>query len=106
MANGWIKLHRSIFESEIYFCERFTKSAAWIDMILLANHSPKTLFLRGVEVVVNRGEMAFSIRTLSERWKWNERSVTRFLNWLEKIEMIQCKKTNVTTFISIVNYNE
>lgn len=102
---GWIKLHRSIQENEFYFSERFTKAQAWIDLILLANHKPATIFLRGVEVNLSRGELARSQVTLASRWKWNERTVNKFLKMLEKREMIHIRSTNVTTIVSIRNYN-
>lgn len=101
---GWVKLYRQIIESELYFSEKFSRCQAWIDLILLANHKPTTIFLRGAEVKLNRGDLGYSIVTLSVRWKWNERTVDRFLKWLESRQMIQCKKSNVTTVISILNY--
>lgn len=104
MTTGWIRLHRKIVESELYFTERFTKTQAWIDLLLLANHKPRTIFIRGVEVQLNSGELAYSMQTLSKRWEWNERTVKQFLNWLENRQMIQTRISNVTTIISIVKY--
>ena len=101
---GWISLHRQIMKNEFYFSERFTKTQAWIDLLLLANNKPATFFIRGNEVKLKRGELGYSIKTLSERWKWNERTVDKFLQMLSKREMIQCRKTNITTIISIMNY--
>jgi DNA replication protein DnaD len=102
---GWIKLHRSIQENEFYFSERFTKTQAWIDLLLLANHKPATIFIRGVEVHLERGELAYSQKSLSRRWKWNERTVNKFLRALESRQMIQRRSSNVTTIISLKNYS-
>lgn len=101
---GWIKLYRSIQGNEFYFSERFTKAQAWIDLLLLANHKPATIFLRGVEVHLGKGDLAYSQISLSKRWKWNERTVNKFLTMLEKRQMIQSRKSNITTVISIINY--
>ena len=34
--SGWIKLHRSITDNQLYFKEPFNKTLAWIDLLLLA----------------------------------------------------------------------
>lgn len=104
MNEGWIKLHRQIVDNDLWFSERFSKAQAWMDLLLLANHKTKTAFLRGVEVSVDKGQLAYSIVSLSKRWQWNERTVDKYLKWLENKQMIQTKKTNVTTLITIVNY--
>lgn len=102
---SYIKLYRQIMENEFYFSERFTKTQAWIDLLLLANHKPQTIFIRGNEVNLKRGELGYSIKTLAKRWKWNERTVDKFLSMLSKREMIHHRKTRITTIISIKNYD-
>lgn len=105
MAEGWIKLHRKIFENVYYFSEEFTRSQAWVDMILLANHRPNMFFQRGIKVVVQRGEIGWSVEKLAVRWKWSRGKVERFLKELETSGQIVRQKTNITTLISIVNYD-
>lgn len=101
---GYIKLHRSIEENEFYFSERFTKAQAWVDLLLLANHRPNTMFVRGVEIQIETGQLARSQITLAKRWKWNRRTVKQFLNMLEKRQMIHTRLSNITTIISILNW--
>lgn len=103
---GWISLHRQIMENEFYFAERFTKMQAWIDLLLLANHKPATFYIRGNEIKLNEGQLGYSQLTLSKRWKWNKRTVDKFLMMLQKREMIHYKKSHLTTIISILNWNE
>ena len=103
---GWIKIHRKITELDFYFSERFSKMAAWIDLLLLATHKPQTIFIRGVEINLQPGELAWSITSLAKRWKWNKRTVIKVLNMLEKRKMIHRKSDNVTTIISIKNWDK
>lgn len=103
---GWIKLHRQIQDNELWFSERFTKVQAWIDLLLLANHKPTTIFIRGVEINLERGQLAYSQVTLAHRWGWNERTVKRFLQMFEKRGMIQSKTTNISTIITVSNYQK
>jgi hypothetical protein len=41
---------------------------------------------------------------LAKRWKWNKRTVIKFLSWLEKREMLHRRKSNIVTITSIRNY--
>src|SRR5574340_440991 len=94
--NGWIKLYRQIEENEMYFSERFTKMQAWIDLLLLATHRPKTIFLRGIEINLKAGELACSMQSLAERWQRHERTVKKYLNLMESKQMIQLKTSKLT----------
>jgi len=105
-AEGYIKLHRQIKENEFWLSERFTKAQAWIDLLLAATYKTRTVFIRGIEINLNPGELCYSKLTLSKRWKWNERTVNKYLNMLENRQMIQTRITNVTTVISILKWNE
>jgi len=101
---GWIKVHRQIIESEFYFSERFTKQQAWIDLLLLATHKERTVYLRGVEVRLKPGQLCYSQISLSGRWKWNFKTVNKFLITLGNRKMVETKKTNITTIITIKNW--
>jgi hypothetical protein len=79
---GWVKLYRKIQKWELYFSEPFTKTQAWIDMILLANHNLKSFNVRGNIVACEKGQIAHSEEALAVRWKWSRGKVRRFLNWL------------------------
>jgi len=102
---GWIKLHRQITENPLYFSEAFTRCQAWIDMLLLANTKEGFFYKRGIRVEVIRGQVGYDIESLAKRWKWSRGKVERFLNVLEIDKQVVRQKTNVTTLISICNYN-
>src|SRR6185503_7267647 len=55
---------------------------------------------------VLRGQIGFSMQSLGERWMWSKGKVLRFLNELEDEQQIVLQKNNITTIISIVNYNK
>ncbi len=103
--NGWIKLHRQIMENDIYFEERFTRAQAWVDLLLLAAHTEREISIRNVTIYLKPGELAYSQRTLAERWRWHRNTVANFIKELEKRGMIYHRKTNITTVISIINWN-
>lgn len=98
---GWIKLHRQVMENEFYFSERFTKIQAWIDLLLLATHKERKVFIRGVEIKLLPGQLCYSQVSLAKRWKWNRRTVCKFLKMLSKREMIHIRINSITTIIDI-----
>lgn len=105
MTQGWIKLHRQICENELWLAESFTKGQAWVDLLLNANHEEKSFWVRGIEVRVKRGQIAWSELTMASRWLWSKNKVRRFLNMLETKQQIEQQKTFITSVISIKNYS-
>lgn len=103
--DGWIKLHRKITENPYYFSEPFTRSQAWIDMLIIANHKDSMFYKRGIKVDVKRGQIGYDIETLGKRWKWSRGKAERFFLQLEKDRQIVRQKNNITTLISICNYD-
>jgi DNA-binding transcriptional regulator YhcF (GntR family) len=74
-------------------------------LLLLASHSKHTVFIRrGIKINLKPGDLCYSQQTLAERWKWNFKTVRTFLTWLEELEMVEVRSTNVTTVISIKNW--
>lgn len=107
----WIKLFRQIQQNEFYFSERFTKMGAWMDLLILATHSGNTANIRNIEIKLKPGELCYSIKTLAERWKWNERTVSKVLRMFQDREMItyktyKIKNAKITTVINILKWDE
>lgn len=103
---GWISIHRKSFENPLYFSEKFTVWQAWVDLILLACHKPKTLFVRGIEVKLKRGELFWSQKKLASRWMWSDKKVKRVLNLFQKYEQIVYKVRHRIGVITVVNYDK
>ena len=103
---GWIKIYRKIMENPMYLSEPFTRMQAWIDLLLIANRKDGFFYIRGNKVIVHRGQIGLSERTLAVRWKWSRGKVSRFLKDLENEHQIEPQKNSVTTLISISNYDE
>lgn len=102
---GWVKLHRSLLDSDLWLSEPFTKGQAWADLFGLANHSDNSIWIRGIEVKIKRGWIAWSEVSLAKRWKWSRGKVRRFLKWLKTEQQIEQQNNNLTTLINIRNYN-
>lgn len=103
---GWISLHRKIQDNDNYFDEPFCRNMAWVDMLLLANHDKKSFRVRGIKVLIMRGQIGYTSEKLALRWKWSRGKVLRFLKGLENDGQIVQQKNNITTLITITNYNK
>lgn len=102
--DGWIKLYRQLQECPIWYGERFSKGQAWVDLLILANHSDKKIMFNGDFITVKRGQYLTSMVKLSEKWKWNRKTVSSFLKLLENDNMISKVSDNTKTLVTIVNY--
>ncbi len=101
---GWIQLHRKMTDNPLWTCEKFTRGQAWIDLLLLANHTDNYFYLREHKIIVKRGQVGYSQLALSERWKWSRSKVKKFLNDLEKEQQVVQHINKSTSIVTIVNY--
>jgi hypothetical protein len=107
---GWVKIHRDIQKSPMWLSEPFTRSQAWIDLLLSANHKRGYVRKRGIIVTVERGQVGESEETLADRWKWSRGKLRRFLNELISVQQISREPVQQNKFISslitITNYHD
>lgn len=106
---GWVLLHRQITDNAIWKDKPFARGQAFIDLVLLANHTSNVIWKRGIKVTLKRGEVGWSQIELAERWGWSRGTVVRFLKFLKTEQMIELETVQqnkkLTTVISITNYD-
>lgn len=103
--SGWIKIHRDILYHEIWIDKPFSKGQAWIDLILMANHSDNKCMIWNKAEEIKRGSFITSELKLMDRWGWSRKKVQLFLKFLESESMIMRNANNKRTVITIVNYD-
>ena len=103
---GWIKIYRTLFESELWLGYPFTPGQAWIDLIGLANYAETEHFFRGQVQVVKRGQIATSEAYLAKRWHWSRSRVRRYIKMLEKLKMCTAIRTADGTTLTVENYDK
>lgn len=106
MHRGYVKIYRKLFDSVYWKVKPFDKGRAWVDLIMLANWEPGELDVRGIIVPVARGQVGWSKKLIAERWGWSEGKVTLFLKQLEDRAQISVQKNNITSIITIKNYDK
>lgn len=103
--SGWIKMHRAISTHWIWDFDEPDKAMAWVDLLLMARHSDGKMKIKGKLVDIRRGEIGMSQLALQKRWKWSQNKVKRFLNSLKNESMIDYRANELTTIISICNFD-
>ena len=103
--SGWIKVYRQMVEDGVYFSEKFTRFQAWLDLLLLAEYKPRTLYIRGNKIELKRGQLAVSIRTLSNRWQWGVNKVQSFLTDTQNAGKIDIQNNNIVNIITVCKYD-
>lgn len=106
MADGWVKIHRKVFENELYFSEKFTRFQAFFDLVLLAAYKPQSYIQRGIEKKLAIGQLCITVRNLSQRWQWSVTKVLHFLCELESLKMAKVDRCKTSNIITISNYEK
>lgn len=105
MNEGWVKTYRSLTDHWVWQDKPFSKGQAWMDLLLMVNHSEKKILIDGKLENVERGQTVSSIRKLCDRWGWSNTKVKNFLKMLENDSMIHVKSDTKKMVITIVNYS-
>lgn len=107
MKRGYIKLYRKIQDNPLYKKKRrFSRSEAWIDLLLSTHHKADKVMVDFEEIPVKRGEVFTSQLGLSKKWNWGIASVNRFLNFLKSGNQITYRGESKYTIISILNWGK
>lgn len=104
MDKGWIKLNRQIIDHWLYKDKPFNKSMAWIDLLLIADHTTHTDLWRGKMTTFKRGDVNLSVTELAKRWGWSRDKARRFIKDLESDGMLRVNCTTYRTTLTIVKY--
>lgn len=103
---GWVAIHRKITETDLWQDdEPYCKRAAWIDLILMANHEGRDVWVGVKTIRVERGSFITSQEKLAARWKWSRKKVKTFLDSLQSLGMIKTSvSTGKYTAVTLENY--
>lgn len=105
-SKGWIKIDRSLAESDIWTSrEPFDIRAAWVDLLLMANFTPHDFISKGRTVHLEPGQLITSETILANRWRWSRGKVHRALKQLSEQGMIQVNGTALGTTLTIVKWD-
>ena len=104
MDNGWIKLHRKLLENPIFDSEKGLK--IWIWCTLKANHKDNFVIFGRKKLLVKKGQFIMGGIKAEEVLKIARTTIYYWIDFLQKEGMIDIKKTNKYTIITIQNWDK
>lgn len=105
-GKGFVLIHRNIEDFWVWDTEEpFDRRSAFVDLIMMMNHTDREILFDRELFTVKRGEKVTSLRDLSNRWKWSTKKVSTFLGLLEKSGTIELNKNSRCTIIKLRNYD-
>ena len=105
MSKGWVSLHRKIRSHWLWREKPFSKGQAFVDLLLMANHTAADVLFRDSLYRVEAGQFITSELKLAAQWGWSRDKVRRFLTALAKAGTINRKTTSRMQQITIVNWS-
>ena len=102
MNDGWIRLHRSLRHH--WLMDKPDYLAIWIWILLNTNHSKSTAIISGKPVVIERGEVIVSIRSLAKQTGTTEQKVRTALKLFIIDKMLEAKSNTGATHLKVLNY--
>ncbi len=103
---GWIKIHRQFLDH--WLCNEhrpLTRREAWENMLLYANYAEIDVLIKGQVIKCGRGQLIYSLETLSKKFNWSIGATRHFLKLLQKDNMIIVEGLKYTTRLTICNYD-
>jgi hypothetical protein len=108
VSPGWICLHRSLAEHQLWLVGRFTPGQAWVDLLMRANYQDGRVLRGGRWIPVARGQVFTSQKALAARWRWDRKTVRSFLDALKVDAMLAIETSKETdtgyTLLTILNF--
>lgn len=102
---GVFAVDRGIFDHPSVAGEKYTKVQALMWLISEAAWKPHKRTIGSVQVEVQRGQVACSLRFMAQRWRWEEPRVRRFLGRLKTDAVIDTATDAGVTVITLCNYD-
>ena len=103
MMSGWIKIHRVL--AEHWLADQPEKLGWWVLLLLKVEREDKRALVGNQVIELKRGQIIASNSFLANLWKTSERTVGRFLDLLEKEQMLHRCMHRKTTILTICNFD-
>lgn len=103
MNNGWIKLHRKLFENPV--SQKPNYLSVWIYLLTHANHTEKSIIINNKKAVIKKGSFLGSISKISTHFNLTRSTVKSIIDYFESDKMLYTERTRNYTIFHILNYD-
>lgn len=88
---GYVKTPRDFWDYVAWECQELANDwerKVYYDLFMMANYEERTITKNGQDIVIPRGSLGKSVKTLAKRWGKSEPAIKRLLNKWEKLGLI------------------
>ena len=100
---GWIKIYREL--ADHWLAQHPEKLGWWVLLLLKVAHEDKKVLVGNQLVELKRGQIIASLTFLAELWQTSKRTAERFVELLEKEQMLSRCVSRKVSVITICNYD-
>lgn len=90
---------------DLFADEPSNRRSAYTDLWRWANDRDRQFAIRGQRVTLRRGQLAYSMLTLAERWRWSREKVQAVLTEFQNLGLITFTTSKLTTTITVLDYD-
>ncbi|WP_417790682.1 hypothetical protein [Terasakiella pusilla] len=106
--SNFVLAQRDRFKHPLFRSEKLCRLAAWDWIVAHAVWRREGLRtdINGKTVLLERGQLSYSVRYLADAWNWSKSAVDRFLARLETETMIETATGTGQLVITVCNYDK
>ncbi len=104
MNDGWIALHRKIFNSKDF--NNQLEVAVFIYLVAMASHKSSQVVYRKKKLTLNRGDVSIAYRDLARKFNISLQNIKTIIKNLKKSGNINQKLTKNLSIYTIVKYSK
>lgn len=106
MAEGWIKLYRSLRDHWLFTEYRpLTRQEAWIRILLTVNYESSRVLIKGQLYDCGPGQSLLSLESWAKEFVWSIQQVRTFFKLLESDGMITTEGLQYTTRLTVCKWS-
>jgi hypothetical protein len=104
MTDGWIALHRKIYNSKDF--NNQLEVAVFLYLVAIASHKPTQVIYRKKKITLKRGEVSIAYRDLAKKFNLSMQNIKTIIKNLKKSGNINQTLTKNLSIYSIVKYSK
>ena len=102
--SGFVILYRTVYDNPVF--KDAIEASVFVWMFAMASWQPSRVRYKERVIDLERGQLAVSVRDLSRKFGWDKNMGHRFLEKLQKAEMVGTDTRTGVTIITICNYDK
>ena len=104
MTEGWIALHRKIYDSKDF--NNQLEVAVFLYLVAMASHKPTQVVYRKKKLTLNRGQVSIAYRDLAKKFNVSTQNIKTIIKHLKKSGNLNQNLTKNLSIYTIVKYSK